>query len=292
MKPNVRVHAAVLSTVVALVAVLLVSAQPGATTMPPVALQLHSLLDRMHADPDATLKQVADWGFQEVEDSVFRKLSPVEFKALLEKHGLTSSIQHYWPQDFDHKMDQIIDECRTLGVKYVMTPVLPQEVPLTRDQIPGIARKFNAWGARLKEAGFKFAYHTHGQEFIADDQGVLFEAIVEQTDPELVGFELDIYWALWGGGDPVDIMKRHGDRVYALHLKDMRKGVAVGNPLGEPPAGDAVVVLGTGQMDLPAILAEAERHQVPHLIIEDESPDAFQQIPLSLKFLQDYYARK
>ncbi|MCF6224031.1 MAG: sugar phosphate isomerase/epimerase [Flavobacteriaceae bacterium] len=249
-------------------------------------IQLYSLQDRMDEDPDACLRQLSEWGLKEVETSVFIKQSASELKTLLDKHGLRCTSHHVLPKDLDKNMDEVIAYAKAVGATWVMSPLLPHKGELTRTDIAAIANRFNDWGKKLKGAGLRFAYHTHGLEFRSDAQGVLFDALVEQTNPEWVSFEADVYWILWGGGDPVKVLQQHGERISALHLKDMRKGIVTGAGTSQKPPKTAIVVLGTGMIDFPAILKLARFHQIDRIYIEDESPEAFAQIPLSIAFLK------
>ncbi len=254
---------------------------------PDLGIQLYSVQRWMDEDPDACLKQVADWGLKEVETSVFTKQSASELKALLDKYDLRCTSHHVRPADLDKRMDEVIAYAKAVGATWVMSPLLPHRAPLTREQIPAIAKRFNAWGKELKKAGLRFAYHTHGPEFRADDEGVLFDALLEQSDPDLVSYEADVYWVLWGGGDPVEVLKLHGKRLSALHLKDMKKGTATGSHLTQKPPKEAIVALGDGMIDFSLILKLAQQQGISRLYIEDESPNALEQIPRSIDFLKE-----
>ncbi|MCF6314369.1 MAG: sugar phosphate isomerase/epimerase [Verrucomicrobiales bacterium] len=258
---------------------------------PAYGIQLYSLQKWMDEDPDACLKQLADWGLKEVETSVFTKQSALELKGLLDKHGLRCTSHHVFPRDLDKNMDAVIAYAKAVGATWVMSPLLPHKPPLTREQIPAIAERFNRWGKKLNQAGLRFAYHTHGQEFRSDAEGVLFDALLDQTDPELVSYEVDVYWVLWGGGNPVDVLKRHGKRICALHLKDMKKGTPTGSALQQKPPREAIVTLGSGMIDFSSILKLAREYDISRLYIEDESPNAIEQIPLSIEFLKKLSSR-
>jgi sugar phosphate isomerase/epimerase len=147
------------------------------------------------------------------------------------------------------------------------------------------ASDFNRWGEKLKAAGLVFGYHPHGYEFRAHGDGTLLDLLIAETRPELVTFEMDVFWVVHGGGDPVQLMKKYPRRFAMMHLKDMKKGTAVGIPTGNAP-DDTNVVIGTGQIDFKAILREAVRIGMKHYFIEDESVEAINQLPLSLDYLR------
>ena len=108
--------------------------------------------------------------------------------------------------------------------------------------------------------------------------------MMTETKPECVSFEMDVFWAVHGGADPVKLLRKYGRRFQLMHVKDWRQG-AVGNLTGSAPDADSVAV-GTGQVDWPAVLQAAQRAGVKHYFIEDEAVEAVDQIPSSLKHLE------
>jgi sugar phosphate isomerase/epimerase len=112
----------------------------------------------------------------------------------------------------------------------------------------------------------------------------LFDLLVTQTNPKTVSFEMDLLWTVHPGQDPVQLLNRYGSRWQLMHLKDLKKGVRGDLSGGTDVRND--VILGTGQMDFPAILKAAKRAGVKYYFIEDESPSAVGQIPQSLRFLE------
>ena len=130
----------------------------------------------------------------------------------------------------------------------------------------------------------RFAYHLHGYEFQPYEAGTLFDLMVAETKPEFVAFELDVFWAQHGGADPVQLLHRYGNRFELMHVKDLKKGVK-GNLTGNAP-DDWSVAVGDGQVDWPGLLREAQRAGLKHYFIEDESVEAINQIPQSLRYLE------
>ena len=129
-----------------------------------------------------------------------------------------------------------------------------------------------------------FCYHVHGYEFGKHEGGTLFDYIAKNTDPRYVSFELDMLWAYFGGADPVKLLQKYGSRWKLMHLKDLKKGVQ-GNLSGST-ATEHDVALGTGQLNIPAILKAAKKAGVKHYFIEDESPFHAQQIPKTIAYLR------
>ncbi|MES1197749.1 MAG: TIM barrel protein [Chitinophagaceae bacterium] len=127
-------------------------------------------------------------------------------------------------------------------------------------------------------------YHAHGYEFQPYEGGTLLDYIFKNTNPEYVSFEMDIFWIHFGGGDPVALLKKYGDRWKLMHLKDMRRGTK--KDLTGLTSDDSNVPLGEGELDIPGILKEANRIGIKHFFIEDESDVFISQLPKSIQYLK------
>ena len=150
---------------------------------------------------------------------------------------------------------------------------------------PQSAGEFNTIGKELREKhGLTFCYHQHGYEFVKHGDGTLFDLLMEKTNPQDVSFELDILWAFFPGMDPAALLEKHGGRFKLMHVKDLKKGV-VGDFSGKTPV-DNDVALGTGQLNLPAILKAAKKAGILHYYIEDESTHTATQVPVSIAYLK------
>ena len=106
-----------------------------------------------------------------------------------------------------------------------------------------------------------------------------------KTDPKYVKFEMDVFWTVHPGQDPVKLLRKYSGRWELFHLKDMKKSVKTGQLTGSEDVNNDVA-LGTGQIDLPAVLRAAQGQGAKHYFIEDESPNSTSQIPRSLRFLE------
>ncbi|HZZ20486.1 MAG TPA: hypothetical protein VFE25_14005, partial [Opitutaceae bacterium] len=111
-----------------------------------------------------------------------------------------------------------------------------------------------------------------------------FDVMMSQTDPDLVFCEMDVFWVVQGGIDPVKLLQKYPGRFKAFHIKDMKKGAPIGLYEGHAPASDNVIV-GQGLMDWPGIIAQAKKSGVQYYFIEDETSDPIGNIPPSLDFL-------
>jgi sugar phosphate isomerase/epimerase len=125
---------------------------------------------------------------------------------------------------------------------------------------------------------------VHGYEFQNGPDGTLFDALARQTEPGVVDFQMDVFWVVHGGGNPVDLFARYPARFPSTHLKDMRKGTKVSDPTGNAP-DDTSVALGDGIVDIAGVLRAANKAGVRRHFIEDEHPESEQQIPRSLAYL-------
>ena len=136
----------------------------------------------------------------------------------------------------------------------------------------------------MRRQGLTFCYHNHGYEFVPAGNGTLFDVLMAETNAQDVSFELDILWAHFPGANPARLLEQYGSRFTLMHLKDLRRGVK-GDGSGKP-AVENDVALGTGQLDLPAILKAARRAGVQHYYIEDESPNTATQVPQTIAYLR------
>jgi sugar phosphate isomerase/epimerase len=139
----------------------------------------------------------------------------------------------------------------------------------------------------LRTAGIHLFLHNHGYEAVATGGPTMLDRILAAVDPRCLDLQIDVFWAQSAGMDPAQLIRKYGHRVTSIHLKDMRHGAVSKTPWTAEKRDS--VPLGTGSLDIRAILSAAHNVGVGSLIIEDESPDAEQQIPQSMKFLRDYH---
>jgi sugar phosphate isomerase/epimerase len=184
-----------------------------------------------------------------------------------------------------NKTDEVARDALALGATYVRVASIPHKPPFTAERAREAAAEFDRVGRLLRERhGLTFCYHNHGYEFQPHGDGTLFDLMMAETKPENVGIELDILWAHFPGADPAKLIDRYGSRVKLMHLKDLKQGVQGDFSGKTDPEND--VVLGTGQIDMPAVLRAAKRAGVAHYYIEDESTASPAQVPRSLVYLK------
>jgi sugar phosphate isomerase/epimerase len=262
---------------------------PAAGTGPsfkgPLGLQLYSLREQFKKDVPGTLKLVRDFGFRDVELAGTYGKSPEEFHALLVANQLNPVAGHFGYERFRDDPEGVAKEAKALGLEYAGVAWVPHQGQVTEEWIRETAKVFNRAGEVLAKHGVKFFYHNHGYEFVPHGDGTLFDLLVKETKPEFVSFEMDVMWVVFPGQDPVKLMEKYGNRWALMHVKDLKKGVATGSLSGGTDTKNDVVV-GTGQTDWPALLRASQKAGVKYYFIEDESPTVLEQIPQTLKYLE------
>ena len=251
----------------------------------PVGLQLYSLRDQFAKDVPGTLDKVRDMGFKEVELAGTYGLTPEKFKAELDARGLKAVSGHFPYERFRNDLDGIIREAKVFDLQYVGCAWIAHREPLDEKTCRQAIDVFNISGEALAKQGIKFFSHTHGYEFQPYGDGTLFDLMMTETRPDLVNFEMDIFWIVHAGQDPVKLLDKYGSRFQLTHLKGMKDSTPVGLLTGKSDVTNDVP-LGEGKIDLVPILRAAEKASVKWNFIEDESPTAEQQIPQSLHYLE------
>ncbi|HTI61528.1 sugar phosphate isomerase/epimerase [Mucilaginibacter sp.] len=241
--------------------------------------------DYLSKDVPGTLDKIKQLGFTDMEFSGLFGKTAAELRTLLDERGIKCSSFGVSYNDFVNKTEEVAQNAKTLGAQYVRVAGIPHKSALTLEEAQKAVADFNRVGKILKEQyGLGFIYHEHGFEFQPYQDGTLYDYIVKNTDPRYVSLELDIMWAFFPGQDPAALLDKYGHRYKALHLKDLKKGVK-----GDLTGGtnqDNDVVLGTGQIDIPAVLKAAKKAGVEHYYIEDESTHVMEQVPQSLAYLK------
>ena len=251
----------------------------------PVGLQLYSLRDQFGKDVPGTLDEVKKMGFRYAEVAGTYGLTPDQFKAQLAARGIEPIGAHFSYEDTAMILRRSRSRPRRWASSIPAAPGFRTRGILTKRRAAQAAAVFNRAGEVLAKHGLKFFYHCHGYEFQPFGQGTLFDLLMAETNPKFVRYEMDIFWVVFPNQDPVKLFERYGKRWELVHLKDMKKGTPTGALTGGTDVKNDAA-LGAGQMDLPAILRAAKKAGVKWYFIEDESPWSEQQIPQSLRFLE------
>ncbi len=250
----------------------------------PIGLQLYSLREQFAKDVPATIDQTRSFGFEYVELAGTYNLPPAKFKEQLNAKGLKPISGHFPYEHYRDDVEKVARAAKALGLEYLGCAWIPHQTFDEKTAREAIA-VFNRAGEALSRHGLKFFYHTHGYEFQPHSSGTLFDLMMAETKPEFVRYEMDVFWIVHPGQDPVKLLEKYGSRFELMHVKDMKKGTQTGILTGVSDVKNDVT-LGTGMMDWAAILKAAQKAGVKWYFIEDESPTSAQQIPLSLRYLE------
>jgi sugar phosphate isomerase/epimerase len=261
------------------------TAGTGASFKGPLGLQLYSLRKAFSQNVPGTLAQVKNFGFEYVETAGTYGQSPETFTAMLKSNGLRAVSAHFPYDRFKSDPEGVAREARALGVEYAGTAWITHQPPFNEAAAREAIKVFNRAGEVMAKHGIKFFYHTHGYEFPPHGNGTLFDLMMAETNPEHVRYEMDVFWIVHPGQDPVKLLDKYGKRFELMHVKDRKKGTEH-NQTGKSDVNNDVAI-GTGEMDWPAILAAAKRAGVKWYFIEDESDEVARQIPQSLYYLKN-----
>lgn len=254
-----------------------------------VGLQLYSLRAQFKKDAPATFDEVKGWGvkYAEAYGGLWQaaKLTPAQLKEQLDKRGIKLISSHFGYEQFRDDIDGVIRDAEAMGLKYAGCAWIPHKGPFDEKTCRETAAVFNRAGEALAKHGIKFFYHVHGFEFQPYGDGTLLDLLMQETNPRNVHYEMDVFWIVFPGQDPVKLLEKYGSRWELMHLKDMKKGTPTGSLTGGTDVNNDVA-LGTGQIDMAAVLHTAEKTGVKWYFIEDESSSSEQQVPESLRWLK------
>ena len=263
----------------------LTSSKPGESIpRKAVGLQLYSLRDQFKKDVAQTLDQVRAFGITNVELAGTYSLAPEKFKEQLDARGIKAISAHFPYEQCRDDIEGVARDAKLLGVEYAGCAWIPHQDPFDEKTCREAAAVFNRAGEALAKHGIKFFYHTHGYEFLPYRDGTLFDLLMAETNPEYVRIEMDVYWIVHPGQDPVKLLEKYGKRFELMHVKDMKRGT----PGGFTGQSDVTnnVPLGEGIIDWPSVFRVAKKAGVKWYFIEDESPTSVAQIPQSLRYLE------
>ncbi len=206
-----------------------------------MCVQMYSARSILKTDNYADiLKQIAAMGYTAVETASYdgeKGLiygdTPETFRQKVEAAGmkvLSAHVSHGLSrQELDSGdlsaalawWDRCIDAHKRAGMEYIVTPAIGSQASLKDLQV--YCDYLNEVGRRCKAAGIKYGYHNHSYEFEKVEGEVMYDYMLDHTDPALVFFQMDVYWAVMGKASPVDYFKRYPGRFRMLHIKDERE---------------------------------------------------------------------
>jgi sugar phosphate isomerase/epimerase len=248
-----------------------------------IGLQLYSIRDSIRKDVPAAIEKVGKMGYTFVEpagygDGKFYGLEPAEFKALCEKNGmyvLSSHTSRQLPDSSNYAetmawWDQCIDAHVAVGAKYIVQPSMGRSAYESIASLKKWCDYFNEVGEKCNAKGIRFGYHNHDREFsTVHGDTIMYDFMLQNTDPSKVMFQLDLYWCVVGGKNPVDYFNLYPGRFESWHIKDKEE------------------IGASGMMDFEAIWAAAGISGMKYGVVEVEKYnfDQFTSCDMSLDFL-------
>lgn len=250
----------------------------------PLGMVSYTYRQSLQKDMATTLDSLKTLKVYDMEFSSLFGKKASEIRKLLDERGMYCSSLGVSYQDALTKSDEVASNAKALGAKFVRVAWIPHDGPFTKELADKTIADFSKIGKNFKENyGLEFCYHNHGFEFAPYEGGTFFDYIAKNTDSKFVNFEMDILWTFFPGIDPAKLLKKFPNRFKLMHVKDLKKGV-VGN-LSGGTSSENDVALGTGQLNLPAIMKAAKKAKIQHYYIEDESSLHAVQVPESIKYL-------
>lgn len=239
-----------------------------------LGLQLYTIRDAMEKDVALSLEQVSKIGYSFIElanyaDGKFYDLSPSEFKKIADDYGLKILSSHTQVEARGITLDNakmMAESHAALEVEYCVQPWINEE-DRSIDSYHKMIADWNQVGEIMKEHGIKFGYHNHNFEF-ANIDGIVpyYDIFLKEMDPELITMEIDFFWAVKAGQNPVEIFNNYPGRFELWHLKD---GYTSEEPFFEPVSVDMAPV-GTGLVNFKEILAAKEVAGMKYMIVEQD----------------------
>ncbi|MFM2400720.1 MAG: hypothetical protein RI950_236 [Bacteroidota bacterium] len=247
-----------------------------------VGVQLYSVRDEMKRDPQSTLNALAEMGYKYVEhanyiDRKFYGWEAKEFKKRLDDLGMKMPSGHtvmgkkHWDEgknEFTDLWKYTVDDAAILGQELVISPSIDMAIRKDKNLLLKYMDIFNKSGELCQKSGMRFGYHNHDFEFSEKLEGeLLYDIMLNNTDPTLVAQQLDIGNMINGGGVPAEVMKKFPGRFVSMHVKD-----EVPSSAGHEKFESTVLGKGSGQIDVKALVKLGDKEGgTKHFIIEQES---------------------
>lgn len=235
-------------------------------------VQLYTVRGVLAKDPAGTLERIAAIGYTELEvmQGTLDVVAPIAARL-----GLSMvSVHLSGPTAAGEGLAAFAAQARAHGVRHLVVPfVPPADRPREGDGLRRLGQRLARMAGVAREAGLELGYHNHAFEFAAGADGARWlDVLMRETAAAGMKLQLDVFWAAVAGADPVSVIRQYPDRLISLHLKDKAAGLPTSLPEGQVPR-DAFVEVGSGSLDMPAILAAARAAGIQHFFVEqDQTP--------------------
>ena len=241
-----------------------------------IGLQLYTVRRAMADDFEGTLARVASIGYAEVEFAGYFDRAPSAVKTSLDANGLGAPSAHVGYDVLGDGWDRVLEDAAVIGHQYLLCPSLPRDIRGSLDGFRRAAERFNRAGRRAHESGIQFGYHNHSGEFTSIDGQIPYNVLLDETDPEYVTQQMDLFWISDAGHNPSDYFAAYPGRFSSVHVKDMD---------GSPDK--RMVDVGRGVLDFAGWFAQREQAGIKHFFVEhDEPSDAIASIRASYEHLR------
>lgn len=243
-------------------------------------VQLYTVRNAMSKDPVGTLAKVAQIGYKEVElagynEGKFYGKTPAEFNKLLADNGLKAISGHTGTAGLGDKLPQMLDACAAIGQKYVVCAYTGAQERKNLDDFKKLADLFNKAGETSKQSGIQLGYHNHDFEFEKVEGQMLFDYLLQNVPADLLTLEMDLFWVVKAGVDPLAYFQKYPNRFGLWHVKDMEKSEK-----------KEFTEVGQGSIDFKKIFQQAQLAGMKHFFVEQ---DVCKREPLeSIKMSFDY----
>ncbi|MFY0598432.1 MAG: sugar phosphate isomerase/epimerase [Cyclobacteriaceae bacterium] len=245
-----------------------------------VGVQLYTVRDLMKEDPIGTLEKISKIGYTQIEAASFVDgksygFTGKELKKIVGDLGLDLVSGHVSTNVFEESFDTALDFVADAGQEYIVMPYLQAEQRMTIDQYKGHAETLNRCGEKAKKANVSVCYHNHDFEFQTLEGQIPMDVLMSETDPEFVKMELDLYWVVKAGFDPIQYFDKHEGRIPLWHVKDMANTEERG-----------FADVGSGTIDFKEIFDKLDVSGMKHFFVErDRSDDPMKTLENSFKNL-------
>ena len=276
------------------------SALSAISVLNKIGVQLFSLPVLLEKDFEGTIAMLAGMGYREVElfgpytysspsaKKQWEAIAPMlgfsgsgyfgrtenQIKNIFKEHHLSIPSIHTDLETLITRMDRLGEAGDVLGFQYVILPAIPGEKRKTLDDYKKMAEVFNNIGEDAKKSGLRFAYHNHGYGLSEMEGSIPIQVLFDQTDPDLVFLEMDLFWTIAGRADPVEYLQKYKNRYRLMHVKDMKQIQRFSGDGGDESQWielfPDMTTAGDGEVDLATIIPAAKKNGVKHFFVEQD----------------------
>ena len=226
-----------------------------------IGVQLYTVREAMKRDFDGTLFRLHEIGYQEVEFHDYFGHTPEQVQTALRRADLDAPAIHVPFESLRDGWSRTLDTANAVGHRAVLVAWVPSEERADLDGWRRVAEQFNRAGEAARAAGLRFGYHNHAYEFTPIQGQIPYDVLLAGTDPALVAMELDLFWIVKGGQDPIAYFARYPGRFEFVHIKD-----------SAGPPDHKMVDLGQGTIDFRRVFAQSRQAGIRHYFAEHDEP--------------------